>query len=160
MLWNKLPRQTVRPVALAAGRISSEHLFAGAIGVVIVAALALTIAFTFGGGRKELDPDAGLWHYKCEQCGEEFTKPPTPVSRERMIGGDMKMDPVSIDPRVDCPKCNAKQAALKMTQCPNCKKWYVDPRINDPSAKRVCPHCNMSFNQWMAEQRKKYTSGK
>ena len=57
----------------------------------------------------------------------------------------------------------AEQSAVLMTQCPNCKEYYVSPMAADPEAfmrggempRDVCPHCGTDRMEWYKENLKK-----
>jgi len=138
-----------------------EYLFAGALAVIILGSLILTIYFTLGGG--EPSPGDLEVTFKCAKCGYEFSKKPEEV---RPMGPDMMPMPMGAPGMapiaLDCPKCGAKKSAFQAVKCPNCGAFYISQITTHPVApgegrqlRDVCPKCGTDRIQWYREHRKK-----
>ena len=116
-----------------------EYIFTAALAIIIVGALALTIyyaVFKSGGGASGMP----AMHYECEKCQAQFEI--SPASRPDLF----RAETAKIR-RVDCPKCQGKNTAWLMTQCPACNKYYVRPSDRQQTDKPdVCPFCKADFN--------------
>ena len=154
MLWSTSSQNSARQLQLGGGVLKIDYLFAGALAVIIVGSLFLTIYFGFLGGEvssKEYDPNA---HFKCDACGEEFTR----NINEVPAAGPGSYGP----PPVDCPACGGQGTAWLMIKCPNCDKYYVPESyrraldiLRGAKVKDICPHCGTDKVQWYKEHRKK-----
>lgn len=123
-----------------------EYVFAGALGVIILGALALTLYFAFFGNEQNRTLGDGLAHLEClnPACKNQFTMPQQDVAPLEMPGQ-----------RILCPKCQ-KKSAVSQSMCPSCKKWYLDPRAvydMSPSGppeglKAVCPYCKTDMDEF------------
>jgi hypothetical protein len=156
MFWNTSAHRTVRNLALGGGGgLKTEHLFAGALGIIIVGALVLSIYFGVA-GQKEGEV-AVLLSYKCDACGEVSTINPTELQTAPQGQGAAE-DKVEAGRRpIDCPKCQAKQSAYRMMTCYNteCAKLFVPDSYRSEvgvwGVPDICPHCGSN----MQELRKK-----
>ena len=103
--------------------------------------------------------------YKCLKCGYEFEVDPKNSPAMKMLD-----TPGKGTPRIDCPKCGAKESCLPMVRCPDpkCGKYFVSPRLdyndramrgqvgpNEEAPKEICPYCQTDRLQWWKEHRKK-----
>ncbi len=144
MLRSKSSRHAVtRPGFARGGAINTEYLFAGALALVILGALALTIYFSFfrksTGLKTELPT---VYQFRCVECGHEFTidVEDLPSKAWRARG--------AVPMHMDCPKCGVEDAAAELYECPKCKKYYLPPAHLDPESWQegllgadVCEHC-------------------
>lgn len=132
-----------------------DHVFGGALAVVIVLALGMTVWSTMfkghggGGGRSD------NLHYKCIECQHEFEVESIPREKMREAG-----DPSMA--LLDCPSCGEESSAIQMIDCPDCGEYYVSQRTrymiehNRPApsdVRDVCPHCGTDRLQYMREKR-------
>ena len=135
------------------GAITMEYVFAGALALVILGALILTVYFGFihtpGGLEEALQSE---FTFRCVKCEHEFTKErdDLPVYVLRIMGEGLMF--------IDCPKCNAKDSAYQLVECPKCKKLYLAPAYSDPEAylqglpgANVCEHCGLDVGKWFRE---------
>ena len=116
-----------------------EYLFTAALAIIIVGALALTIyyaVFKSGGGASGMP----TLHYECDKCQARFEI--SHASRPDLF----RAESAKIR-RIDCRKCQGKNTAWLMTQCPACNKYYVRPSDRQQTDKPdVCPFCKADFN--------------
>lgn len=154
MLRDTLSRHTVRRLAIGGGEgLNMEYLFAGALGLIIISSLGLTLYFGVLSGPEKQVVDR-LTHYKCDQCGEEFTIDPADQPQDPM--GITRDKMAELYKRVDCPKCGATESSIRMAKCLNeeCGKYYVPDSYRDPTAWQegrmtsdICPHCGTDMRK-------------
>ena len=160
-----LPRspQAKRSV-LSGGLTGVEVLLAVALGLIIIAALVLSIWHS-SGSRSGADLSKDLLHFKCTQtqCGHELTITHSDLFRPPGMAGP---DDITIGPygRPNCPQCKAQDSGLPMVKCPNpdCGKYYIADTMKYSEAVRrgvdvrdICPYCKTDRAKWEAEHRKK-----
>ena len=132
---------------------SGEYLVAAGLGLVIILAGGMAIhQLSRGPG----DSAATLMHYKCEQCGHEFTVevPDAPVARAPGdAAGLFKRDCTN-------PHCGAKNSCWPTVECPDCHKWFIGQTTEaqllslrtgqrmDPNVHDVCPYCKTDAQEW------------
>lgn len=141
------------------GDKKSEVLMGLVLGAIIVAALGFTIYFAVGGGSSSAPQDV---HFQCMKagCGHEFKLTNEELQQRLADSGEASPEG---ELKLDCPSCGAKKSCLVMTQCPECKKYYIsiyqkNPRLAEnpsPDIKDTCPHCGTDRIQWYREHRKK-----
>jgi len=156
MFWNASAHRKVKNLALGGGGgLKTEYLFAGALGLIIVGALILSVYFGFAGSRGE---EPVLVHYKCTACEEEFTINPAeqPMDTTGMAGEGDKIALAQLP--IDCPKCGAKESAYRMRKClnPECEKYFLPDsyRPGAPAAGRIiCPYCGSDQGKLLQKQR-------
>ena len=140
-----------------------EYLFAGALAVVIIGSIVLTIYFgLLSGPGRESGPDE--FHFLCEACNKEVVLDVEDIPSSSGEGSDEEAFIPTILSRVDCPECGASQTAVLMVQCPNpdCKKYYVSPVAEDPDAfirmgkapRFICPDCGTDKMMWEHKHKK------
>ena len=118
------------------GAVNMEYLFGGALAVVIIGAVALTIYFGWMHTAKGKDTNA---HFTCYKCGKEF------------LVDLFKEQPGEI---LDCRVCDGKQTAVRMVVCPKCNNWTP---LYDKNYKQtlVCVHCGTDRNQYFRDKYRK-----
>jgi len=146
------------------GGAKMEWIFAGALGLIIILSLVITLwpsDSTVGIG------DAPKQHYVCVKCQHEFEKDIMSFSKEE-LGGGMRM-PEAQGPAilVDCPSCKATQSCWPAIQCPECKKWFISQQdvafmryyvAQQPIPEGVwrirskCTHCGTVPYEWRMRQ--------
>ena len=133
------------------GAINMEHVFAGGLILLIVAALGLAIWHTFfrNPPMPEVDPQV---YFRCVKCNNEHAIDRKDLTKEQMF---QEGEPSGI--LDDCPKCGAKDESRQKVKCPECEKYYlpkwrVDPRGEGPN---VCEHCKTDVDKWYIEDAKK-----
>jgi len=128
-----------------------EYLFGGALALIIILALGLTIKYSFFGGSKGgAVPDE--LHFFCTACSQEVTiktkdmKPGEPMLAMAPTGMPGAQKPV-------CPKCS--QPALVMEyKCPLCDQFYVRDLGLSPAAMaggpkdEICKKCNGNVSEF------------
>jgi len=122
-----------------------EYLFAAALAIIVLGALALTVRTVLIPPKRSM---GNVW-VKCEKCGYEFEvdadKHPEVMNAETPAGK-----------KQDCPKCGAKKSAWVMSQCPACGKRYVRPStMGRRGAPDTCPFCKADFLQALDEKIKR-----
>lgn len=157
MLQNKASEDAGRRLRFSnRGAVNMEYVFGGALALLIVAALALSIHGSLfskkGSGLVDKIPDDVYFH--CDKCQNEFPilrKDLTQQQRAQQNRGLMN---------ADCPKCNEKGSSLEMARCPvpKCKKYYVPESYRDIDAlmsmrpgSDICSHCGTDILEWRAE---------
>jgi len=139
----------------AGGKANMEYVFAGALAVIIVGALALTIYFVFVGDDTGGPGEDSHWKCLNPDCQYEFTMTPKQMSElpNRATGPTI---------RVDCPKCGTKDRAYLMIKCPKCGKYYVpdshkyfEAAMQGQQIRNVCPYCKTDYAQWYRDNRGK-----
>ncbi len=100
-----------------------------AVVAAAIAAACLSLVGVLGSGRERPD---GWFH--CQKCDHEWSVP-NEVSRALTAGS----------PFVDCPECEAKNAAAPMGTCPACGERYLS---RPPKVVRKCPNCGTDIPQW------------
>ena len=137
------------------GAINMEYVFAGALILLIVAALGLAFWHTFIRNPSKvakIDPQV---HFRCLKCKDEYAKDRKDLTKQEMF---MEGEPTGII--TDCLKCGAKGAAIQLSKCPACEKYYLpkermNPRIWGTPGSNICEHCKIDVNQWYVEDAKK-----
>jgi DNA-directed RNA polymerase subunit RPC12/RpoP len=121
-----------------------EYLFGGALAIIIIGALSLTVYYTFLGGGE--GGTKVFMQYQCEKCKAEF--PVDPTKYPRLMDAETPGDQV-----LDCPKCGVKKSAWPMTKCPACDKYYVRPSFKAKTGKPdICPFCNAEYLKALREK--------
>jgi len=107
-----------------------ETLFAVALGVLVVGALAIVLTSVF----KKPAPE-GQFKFQCAACGHEFgiTKADLPKLSE--ANGIQNAT-------LDCPKCGAQKQSYMMQKCLSCGKHFLRSKTND-----TCPYCGLSIKE-------------
>ena len=138
-----------------------QYVLAGTLILIIIVSLLTVILNLSGGGKRN---EITEMHFYCLETGKEFV-----VKPEDMYKNNEMMDPEMMGPmgmRVISPYTN-ERTAVPMTQCPNCKKYfvpeyYLQEHTGDESyymmesgGNLVCPHCNTDIIQWYRDHRKK-----
>lgn len=130
-----------------------EYLLAGALAVVIIGAVALSVVSFLGGDEDEVPIGDPVAHFQCQVCKKEWTSRFDELP-EGAVG------PGGIERALDCPLCGAKNSSLHMTKCvnPDCGKYFV-PAVGespmDPRVRPVCPYCKTDQLEWRRQERKK-----
>jgi hypothetical protein len=142
------------------GSKNFRNLLAGVLGLIIIFSL-LTVYYSVGKKPQRLTGPTEL-HYFCLDSEKEFvikpdfSKPETMMEQMDPMGGMLAMSPYT-----------NQRTAVPMTQCPECKKWFVpeylktmDPRKGTPATqmgmgKQVCPFCQTDILDWYRRHRKK-----
>ena len=135
-----------------------EYLLAGALGLIIVGALALTIHTSFGGGSRGKNRPIV---FECTQCHHHFEQKAEDLyDMEGMYGG-MEI------PMLDCPSCGAQKSALLTTRCPACEKHFISQstlmqvqygasgQMPPEDVRDVCTHCGQDILQWYKDNRRR-----
>ena len=156
MLWNTPAHRTVKNLALGGGGgLKTEYLFAGALGLIIIGALTLSIYFGVAGRRGKTEEI--LLHYKCDACGEELTINPAEQPLD-MRGIPENKDEMMRRP-IDCPKCQAKGSAYRMMKClaPECAKYFVPESYRTQTGPwggtdDICPYCGANMRELYHKQ--------
>ncbi len=149
-----------------------EFLLIGALAVIIVGALVLTIMYNWSSDEDNSPSDTKIMG-KCldPQCAAEFE-----ITLDAMTEDERPMSRVL---RFTCPTCGTKRSALIMTRCPvpECRKFFLsDQTIQDhkndldmqagrePAVTHmppiICPYCETDHDQYMREQRKRRMKGR
>jgi len=137
-----------------------EYLLIAALAVIIIGSLVVTILYGLMGDAPKTRADQSIM-FKCLECGAEFEYDPAKQP---------KFKPEDVPPmhsaRVACQVCKKPFAALPMTKCPACGKYYLaaatlyeyemellelqgkDSSILGECPPTVCPHCKTDFHQW------------
>lgn len=137
------------------GAIGGDQMFAGALVVLILGALAATFYFTMSGSDKgQMTQEEMQTWFECAKCKETFFWAQKDLTMEKKqilnaLGGEL--EPLAIK----CDLCGAKNKAMLMLKCPNpdCGKRYVPAGFRNPlkqqqypeKYKDICPHCNMEL---------------
>jgi hypothetical protein len=139
----------------------AQYILGGALVVII----GLSLASVFLSTMKSNSPTGpSELHAFCLETQQEFVLDPKEMRSEEM----MPMDPM--DGLVYSP-FTKERTAVMMTQCPNCKKWFVPDYLKDALEQRgtspmmmlppdmdsalVCPYCKTDIIQWYRDHRKK-----
>ncbi len=123
-----------------------EILLGGALAVVVIAALVLSIIHMVKGPT----PPKVTYHFQCLKCSHEFEVVDTDVPQDvwdRTRPGER--------PILDCPNpdCEEKLSAKTMEWCPACEQWYLpDEEATGP---RVCTKCGADIAQWVVKNLKR-----
>jgi len=137
--------------ALRGGGRGMEFLLAGALGLIIIGSLGLTLYSLFGEPGAAGGTGRELPRFQCQKCGHEFAMPSEKVY-EMVPETELSRYGIA---RLDCPKCGARKSALEMTKCPKCGKYYLsegmkargdaftqrEPKAGEQAHREVCPHC-------------------
>lgn len=151
-----------------------ELLLGGALGLIIVAALVLTIVSIFRGNDPEGETPT-VAKYECTKCGkittidlEEARKDPSKYPPE-MMGGPGPMMGAQ-----DCDVCKPQgfeKTVFKQRQCPKCKEWILPPagfrdeemQMSGPAADRPadynCPKCQVEVIKFEQDEVRKKLKG-
>jgi hypothetical protein len=133
-----------------------EYVFAGALGLIIVVALFLTVYYgIMGGGSASVGKGDPNTHFQCIKCKHEFTMAPNTIPQAALAKAD---DPSNV--KLDCPACKAKGTCYIEVLCPKCGTWYAPPsKIAFDQGKMgvpdVCPKCGTNRIDYLREQLKK-----
>lgn len=118
-----------------------EYFFAGALALIIILALFLTIKYSFFKDSGSNLPDE--LHFKClnPACGAEAL----------LKSKDVNLEEVDTQ-RPQCPQCGKKSLVIEQ-QCPLCKAYFVNPRLLNPrapmqSGDQMCPKCNGNITDY------------
>ena len=151
MLRSRLS-QAVQRLEFAGGR--TEYLFAGALVLIVVAALGLSIYFAFGGRGNDFErPDPNV-PYECEACGHHWTVNMEDIDPDRAMASE---GPI-IEP---CPSCGAPDTGYPMTKCPKCGKYFLSEYHRDwqlmgeEGQDELCPHCGLNINEYYRQELEK-----
>lgn len=146
----KLPVSASRP---RRGAITTEHLFGGALAILIIVAVVLTLNQTLFRGSGDT-ADVGTPHFKCLDCDHVFEVEEIPRERIREA-----RDPAMV--LLDCPSCGAESKAIKMVRCPKCKEYFVSDRHlytvehggegAPDDVREICPHCGTDRQEYLEE---------
>ena len=153
MLRNRAPVGAPRRTVARRGAINMEYVFAGALVLLIVAALGLAVWHTFiksPGTVGEVDPQV---HLRCRKCNHEYAIDRDNLTKEQMF---QEGDPSGIID--DCPSCGTKRAAIQLVKCPKCEKYYL-PRWRvtgryGQKGSNVCEYCKTDVDQWYMDEAK------
>lgn len=144
-----------------------EYLLGGALGVIILGSLGMSIYFMF---RDPPPPPAASTMYKCSvpTCGHEFEYDyKKEMARNQQ---DPNFRPPMMDmmgPQAkDCPKCKAQLSCYLMHRCYKCGKYWPMAESERPpmpgqgppkpvSGGQVCPACGQDQIQWLRENLKR-----
>ena len=139
-LWRK---GEVKRFEFFRGGDKTEYLFAVALALIVVGALAMTLRTTFFPPAKSYKP---VW-VKCEKCGSEFE---VDANKHR----EVREAETPAGKKQDCPKCGAKRSSWVMNQCPNpqCGKYFIRPSLLTRGAKDVCPYCKADYLKALDEK--------
>ncbi len=135
-----------------------EYLLGGALALIIVFALAMTVWKVFGNPNRI--PIAKEMHFKClnPACNNEMAFKTREVPEEyRRLAGEV--------PFGKCPQCN-KISVVQMDLCPKCGTPYVSTfrrmgsdgmRLVNINAKDICPNpkCGVDIQQYNKEHPQK-----
>ena len=167
MLRDTSSRHTVKRLAIGGGGgLNMEYLFAGALGVIIMSSLGLTLYFGVLSGPEKRVTDT-MSHYKCDQCGEESTIDPADEPQDTM--GITRDKMTELYKRIDCPKCGATESSIRMAKCQNeeCGKYYVPDSYRDPTAWQegriasdICSHCGTDMRELRKAKVRRYKQRK
>lgn len=137
-----------------------ELLFAGALGLIIVGSLVVTVFMAFSGGSAVADDERNVW-YMCDDCGHSWAIPPEEYGN--MIREDQEDPAMTL---LDCPKCQARESCYVCRKCPKCDERFIPDTLKEmihnprgmadgsgPPVRDVCPHCGADY---LEEMRKKY----
>lgn len=145
-----------------------QYILAGSLILIIIVSLLTVIMNLTGGGRKQ---EISELHFWCYQTGKEFVLKPEELYKNEPTGPEggppMSMGPMGMMFAIS-PYTN-ERTGIPMTQCPNCKKWFVPNYLLQyaqnpqeqflpgagPMEDLICPHCNTNIIQWYREHRKK-----
>jgi len=138
-----------------------EYVFAGALALIIISSLVLTIYHVGGdktgsGGR--------IIRLECQSCGHQFELTPKEMMEKNSAGPGGMPAPGMVPGMamsLDCPSCKIESSAIPMTRCPACEKYYVSEASKYPEAYMsgqmppdICPHCNTDRIQWYHDKAK------
>jgi len=148
------------------GRISPEVLFAGALGVVIVASLILTVYAAFSGGSgavgEPLDFTDSTFTFQCLECPHQFE-----ASTDQVLTHTSPLllrEHASI---LDCPECGTKNSCLMTQPCPKCGHEYIWPQTlsfysslqqgggQALPTENICPGCGVDVDEFYRARRKR-----
>jgi ribosomal protein L37AE/L43A len=128
-----------------------EYVFAGALALIIIGALALSLNAVMGGGGPRGDVEDA--HWKCEACEEVFVDNDY-LPEEEMIEGPGVAE-------LDCKACGAEDSVFLMIKCPNCEQWYIPESHRQWEAveegaeiRDICPHCGTDYVQYWLDKRR------
>ena len=146
------------------GGRSVEFLLGGALALIIVGSLVMTIMYGWNdGGSGSRTPVKRL--YRCESCTKEFE-----LDRRDGPAGLVGMpirDPGMAPFKPNCPHCQTENAGISLTRCPNCEKYYLSPMTEyshgvmleqvppGEAPLDICKHCGTDRRQWIRDHRKK-----
>ncbi len=136
------------------GAINMEYVFAGALILLIVAALALAVWHTFIRNPSEVAEIDPQIHFRCLKCGHEYAKDRDQLTKSQMFSE--AEGPI----RDDCPKCGVQRAGIQLSKCPECEKYYLpefftNPRIWGQPKSNICEHCKIDVDEWYIEENAK-----
>ena len=141
------------------GRLK-DTLLIGALVVIIVAALAMAIAYVCGDDDQERKTPGAIM-FKCLDCDAEFE-----YDHAKQPKGTPDTKPMKRMGPARCQSCNKLSRALQMTRCPECKQHYLSASARyqhekdtlerqgkDASAlgqcpPTVCPYCRTDLHTW------------
>ena len=151
---------------LSGGKV--DFLFAGALILLIVLAVGLTVWHVFFRPAPNISGETGKVFYMCTA--------PDPQDPSREHGYVFEVDPATIVKKIneggatsnvvalDCPQCRAKDSCLPATKCPKCGKFYVSERtraeaglidMDISQARDICPYCGQDRDEWVRQRRGK-----
>jgi len=114
------------------------------LGIVVVIACAVALAFVFQGGLA--DPlaagDDSQTQWMCKSCSHCF------LLTARQVAQRADRDPRRWAP-LDCPQCGRKQAYLALA-CPKCQTIYFGQDV--PGELGQCPRCATGRRMAVAEE--------
>ena len=127
--------------------------------IIIVSLLTVILNLTGGGSRHEITE----LHFYDLATGKEFVVKPEDLYKNQEGMEEDMMGPMGM--RVISPYTN-ERTAVPMTQCPNCKQWFVpeyylqenfdeEAYMIGGGGDLICPHCNTDIIQWYRDHRKK-----
>ena len=140
-----------------------ELMLIGALGVVIVGALVMTVMYAWSSDDKEQQNTAEIM-FQCTKCNAKFAYDATKQTAEQAI---------THSGAARCQKCNEPACALPMTKCPECGEHFLsgatryqhEVEMLDMAGKdssslgdcppTVCPKCKTDFHKWMQQHRKR-----
>ena len=131
-----------------------EYLLGGALTVIILGSLAISLWSFFRGGTGGGDKIEPVITYHCDKCGHEFDfQAPEPDPNNPTAG---MPDPMMGPRPIECPQCHTKPfTAWLMNRCVKCAKLFPQPpESHDPrwSGEVVCPHCNTNQTQFIRDK--------
>jgi hypothetical protein len=136
------------------GVINMEYVFAGALILLIVAALALAVWHTFIRNPSKVAKIDPQIHFRCLKCGGEYPKDRDKLTKSQMFSE--AEGPI----RDDCPKCATKGAGIQLSKCPECgknylPKFFTNQRLWGQPGSNICEHCKIDVDKWYMEDAKK-----
>lgn len=145
----------------------AQYILGGALVVII----GLSLASVFLSSMKRNGPSGPTeWHAYCLETNQEFIIDPTDPTKQ--MGPEGYPPEGMMDGLVYSPYTK-KRTAVMMTQCPNCKKFFVPDYMKDALERQgkgaapmmmpppdmdsalVCPYCQTDIVQWYRDHRKK-----